>query len=233
MNSLRIFSLIAFIAFSVPANAGKNVPTYNGRPLAYWMERLQTAPSDDARREAANAVVAFGADADPAVPKLVELLDDRSPEYRGVIAHIVFGGIAKDAKSVVPAMIKLLAEKKGDPKLVINVLQYAGPKAKEAVPHLRQALKHDRAEVRYAAAAALWSTAKNTDGVPVVVALIKEKGSERKEFFYPAVELLGEIGADAKSALPALRASLVRARDVGLERQVEDAIEKIENKKEK
>jgi HEAT repeat protein len=230
MNSLRILSLIALVAFSVQADAGKTEPTYKGRPLAYWLDRLQTAPTDETQLEAANAIAAFGADAEPAVPRLVELLNDRSREYRWLIAGNALGPIAKNAKSAVPAMIRLLEEKRAyDPILVIEVLGNVGPKAKDAVPCLQKELKSENAEIGLAAARALWSVSKHPDVVPTLVSLVKD---ERLESFYVAVHLLGEIGPEAKSALPALRASRPPATTAYPQpRQVVDfAIGRIENK---
>ncbi len=203
MKSLRILSLVALFAFSAHAAAGKTEPRYKGKPLAYWVERLQTGATDTEQQQAALAVAAFGANADSAVPKLLELLDDRSPEYRQLIAEVLCE-IAVDAKSVVPAMIKLLKEDRArDPKLVIEVLGTVGPKAKEAVPYLKDALKRDDAKIRLAAAGALWWVAKNPDGVPALVEVVKgEKSGCDENTFLRAVDLLGEIGPGAKSALP-------------------------------
>ena len=198
---------------------------------------MQTAPTDVEQHEAASAIGAFGADADPAVPKLVELLDDRSPEYRHLISYWILAQIAPDAKSVVPAMIKLLKDKRArDPNDVIEVIQYAGPRAKDAVPVLTDALADDKLAMRAirgafaigpAAKGAIpaigkavrkldddensigWLNQLGPDAVPLLCELLDEKSSSRK---ISAIESIKNVGSDAKSAVPQL-AKLVKHND--------------------
>jgi HEAT repeat protein len=253
MNCFRIFSLISFIVIAAHADAGQIEPKYKGKPLAYWVDRLQSAPTDEEQHKAAEAIAAFGADADTAVPKLVEMLDDRSPEFRGLISGVL-ATIGVDAKSVVPAMMKLLKEKRArHPELVIEILQEAGPKAKDAVPvltetlanekltkpairalraigpaakdsvpHLMKMLDRGDAEVRFESARALWNIAKHPKAVPALISILEnvDKGIDT-EIFLQAIDALGEIGPDAKAALPALRMHSKNGRAAG-------AIERIE-----
>jgi HEAT repeat protein len=131
----------------------KPEPKYKGKPLAYWMERLQQAPTDEEQKVAAHAVIAFGADAAPAVPELLVMLDDRSSEYREQIADVLCR-IGPGAKAAVPELVKLLKEKKArDPEHVLRILGAIGPDARDAVPTLTAAL--DDRELRAFAVAAL------------------------------------------------------------------------------
>jgi hypothetical protein len=63
----------------VPAEEPRK-PRYEGKPLSYWIERLQKCENNVDRCAAAEAIKAFGPDAVSAVPALVEMLDDRSEE---------------------------------------------------------------------------------------------------------------------------------------------------------
>jgi HEAT repeat protein len=126
--------------FTPAALAQQREPLYEAKPLAYWVERLQKADTDRDQAAAARAIQAFGPDAGPAIPVLVEMLDDRSPEFRNMIAGVLCG-LGPHAKSAVPELIKQLKEKRArEPRLGMEVLGFIGPDAKDAVPLLAKAL---------------------------------------------------------------------------------------------
>jgi len=131
------------------AAADEIQPLYKGKPLSYWLDRVQKAESDTEQTLAADAVKAFGPDAKPAIPKLVEMLDDRSVHFRNMICEVL-RELGPHAKSGVPQLVKLLREKKArDPEDVMLVLQAIGPDAKEAIPVLMDNL-HDEKLLKYA-----------------------------------------------------------------------------------
>ena len=118
--------------------AQKPEPKYEGKPLAYWIERFQKAENEKDRFEAERAICAFGTDASPAVPALMVMLDDRSESYRTQVARMLCA-IGSGAKGAVPDLIKMLEEKSPrDPNAVILILCAIGPDAKNAIPAIRR-----------------------------------------------------------------------------------------------
>src|SRR5262245_40946330 len=133
-------ALWATLAAGLSTAAAAPEPKYSGKSLAYWVERLQKAESDEQRREAIVAIAAFKADVGPALPRLVEMLDDRSPEFRRFVVWI-FERLGPDAKGAVPELVRLLKENAArDRAEVFEILGAIGPDGKQAVPILTEAL---------------------------------------------------------------------------------------------
>ncbi len=119
---------------------GKQQPRFEGKNLDYWVKRLQSCEKVEDRRAAAKAIQAFGPDAAPAVPGLVEMLDDRSEDFRLLVGETL-GALGPTAREAVPSLIQSLKGKTArTPEVVIKVLGQIGPDAKEAVPVLATAL---------------------------------------------------------------------------------------------
>jgi HEAT repeat protein len=96
--------MLAILAAALLAPApGTPVPKYDGKPLDYWVQKLQKAETDADRDAAARALVAFGPDAAPALPTFIEMLADHSDNYRLRVVEIVaaIGPKARDARSAV------------------------------------------------------------------------------------------------------------------------------------
>jgi HEAT repeat protein len=138
---MRAVSLLLVLALCPVATAQKPEAKYAGKPLAYWVEKFQKAETDTDLVAAEQAVCAFGPDAAPAVPALVEMLDDRSQTYREQVANMLCA-IGPAAKGAVPDLIKLLeAKSPRDPHQVIRVLCAIGPDAKDAIPAIRRVVR--------------------------------------------------------------------------------------------
>ncbi len=123
MKHIFFLASIAFVSglFCMPLQAQvKPEPKYEGKPLNYWVERLQKCEKDEDRNAAAKAIKAFGQEAAPAVPALVEMLDDRSDSFRDLVGEIL-AVIGPGAKSAVPALITLSRRKRlGVPRLLLK-----------------------------------------------------------------------------------------------------------------
>jgi len=142
---------------------------------------------------AASALMEMGPAAAPAVPSLIQTLQERRDDGTfvsptdGQIEPNISGGTALR-------------------RAVIVALGNIGPAAKEAVPILRQRLK-DQGEFslynRVFSAKALWQITGNTgESLPVLVRALKNDDS------FWAADILGLMGADAKSAIPDLQGAL-------------------------
>lgn len=154
--------LIAFALFCPSVTAQKPEPKYKGKPLAYWVERLQKGETDKDQLEAAEALKVFGPDAKWAVPTLVEMLDDRSYVYQRMVTEILCE-IGPAAKEAVPDLLKRLKEKQAQkpPKgkvfensiemlYLIKILGAIGPDAKDAVPILISFLDQSEGAIQIA-----------------------------------------------------------------------------------
>ena len=71
------------------------------------------------------------------MPKLIDLLDDRSEKFRKMI-YFMLGSIGPSAKPAVPKLVELLQQ--NSDKDIIWTLREIGPAAKEVVPVLIAAL---------------------------------------------------------------------------------------------
>ena len=76
---MSLLAVLLVVASTPVFAADKPELRYEGKPLADWVTRFKKADTREQRYAAANAIVAFGADAAPAVPALIEMLADLSP----------------------------------------------------------------------------------------------------------------------------------------------------------
>jgi HEAT repeat protein len=177
------------------AAADELQPLYKGKPLSYWLDRVQKAESDTEQSIAANAISAFGTDAKPAIPKLIEMLDDRSEEFRTMILGVL-RGLGPHAKSAVPQLVKLLKERKaGDPEVVMWVLQAIGPDAKEAIPVLMDSL-HDEKLLKYAVQTLCSIGPEAKVGIPEIRNAIKRARGNSAISVASLVRPLSNLGTD-------------------------------------
>ncbi len=194
MNRIAVVAVLAaLIALCDRLSAEEKLkPRFEGKPLTYWVERLQNSGTDHDRRLAADAIVAFGSDASPAISALVDMLDDRSAGFREQVGWILkkLGPVAKTAA---PALIKSLKEKTArSPKVVIVVLGAIGAEAKEAVPVILPALDDEDLALVNAAVEALCQIGRDSEEVPPAVA----KAIRRAKVFR-WIQLLPDLGEKA------------------------------------
>jgi HEAT repeat protein len=116
-----------------------------------------------------------------------------------------------DAKPAVPSLITALKDQDlYVRRFAAQALGKIGPDAKSAVPALSKALKDDQKQVAEAAAEALGKI--RVSAVRPLADAVKDKGNEtavRRK----AIEALGGMGAEAKSAVPVLTDAL-KDRDI-------------------
>lgn len=130
------------------------------------------------RNEASRALVLFGADAKPAVPNLIGVLDDHRSVHREQQTYIV----SVSATSTLAQM---------------------GAAARPAVPKLRSLLEHRDGRIRQQAAVALWKIGGETGGpLPVLLERLKSVSPSGN---WEVLAALGEMGPAAAAALPRLK----------------------------
>lgn len=218
----------------VPQAAPEPEPEYDGKSVSQWLKLLESKDpgerwkaavalgrlrqsSPEVLRALANAikdkeeyvaqiaVVAIeqmGTAAESILPELIDVFNTLESDKKSFMTSI-FGHLGPKATTAVPAMMSLL----DSPNQLVRgntavALGQIGPSAKKATPALRNALRDESPFVRAHASLALWRIGKDKDVIPVLIQV-----TQTSHEFGPraAIHSLGEIGPDAKSAVPQLR----------------------------
>ncbi len=180
---------------------------------------------DGVRMHAASALVEMGPQAAEATPALIQALKQRN-ERVAEWAVLILGEIGPAAKDAVPALIDALKGGDWDMRCyAAEALGRIGPAAKAAVPALEEALKDKKDKnVRFYAAEALARLGLPDRGLPVLIALLKGKSWILRKY---AAMALGEIGAPAKAAIPALREAL-KDKEADVRNAAAEALKRIQ-----
>lgn len=173
----------------------------------------------------AGALGWLGAPANCALPQLKELYQSRRVTYAdqicivGAIARLdvkhdeMIGTLIDVAKNCPsgryppPALSSSweMATHRHNRYAALQWLGRIGPRAATAVDMLAEGLKSDDATFRYCSAEALWRIAKRPEAVETLAGLLSCPSPFLQR---DAAAMLGKIGPDARSALPALRKAL-------------------------
>jgi HEAT repeat protein len=186
------------------------------------------------RSYAGHALQAYGADAKPAIPALREALLDKDGLVRASVAEAIWT-IERKADAVIPALIETL-KSGGDEDCYARsasakVLGRIGQGAKDAVPQLKACLKDEWRTVRISAAEALWKITQQPEpALAVLIREVEESDSLTNSDTGHVIDVLEQMGPNARAALPALRAALKKSRDeeAWTRERVEKATRKIE-----
>jgi len=183
----------------------------------------------EVRQQAAEALGRIGEPAAPAVPALIDAMDDERPEVRREVLFAL-GSIGPQAKPAVGAARKALSD--ADPSVrysAVWALGRIGPDAAEALDELEKDVCNT--DDPYFGSVCAWAMiridSKNEkrlkQALPVLIkALEHERGFVRSE----AATTLGMIGPRAKDALPALKKA-ASDPDETVAKAAADAIAKI------
>ena len=183
-------------------------------------EAIQAVPAlsaalqdDDAavRSAAALAISRIGPEAAAAVANLISLLEDQDPitRQRALIALYSIGPAAEPAMEALKEALKDNALDNSS-----HAADALGRIGEPAIPALIEAMSHTNARTRGRAVLGLRSLgSKARKAVPDLAAALQ--GPHDPDGGVPnyAAWALGEMGADAKEALPALRQSLKESRE--------------------
>jgi hypothetical protein len=216
-----------------PAAAGKTIPTvpqsvpvYRGLPLAAYREMLKRA-SEAERPEALRAIGSFGEDAAPAASEVAEALSDPNDQVRSAAAWAL-AQIGPQGGFAVSALARSLSDPSPRVRhLAAIALKAVGPRAAPAIPQLVGALNDPSEYVRVRAADALGAMGPAASSAvrPLAERLLAK--DERGLVLGSIATALGNIGPDAKDALPALE-QVAKMRRLGASAQ--EAILRIEGK---
>ena len=160
----------------------------------------------------------MGAAAGPALPALVKALKHDSRDSKGAVPKAVLAALEKmgpAAAEAVPALVAILEappRKRGrgiSIPAVLATLGRLGPVAKAALPTLQKLVDAGHPNYSYVRVPALVAqmriTGRTGDGVKV---LIESLPSQNWKISQYAAQALGDIGPEAKAAIPALEKML-------------------------
>jgi HEAT repeat protein len=188
--------------------------------------------SEKLRKYAAQILAQIGPDATAAVPALIETLKTADPETRREV-HFALAAIGPGAGAAVPSLLESLKSEDDDIKYSATyALGKIGEQAKDAYPEL---MKIMNSEEEFPRIAAVWAMTRIDPGRPEVVTaavplLTRALQSDRDLVRTEAAATLGEIGAPAKAALPALKQAL-NDRSAAVQDAARQAIQRIEGGK--
>jgi HEAT repeat protein len=150
-------------------------------------------PRPGTRIRGIEGLVKLGADAQAAIPDLIEALRDANKNVREAAA----AGLPRLGPKVVPALSAALRDKNVEGRfLAAMALAEMGPAAKEAVSDLTWSVKF-QPDLRVAASVALGKIGK--PAIAEIVLLFREKDAQIR---YHALWSLANIGRDALDAVP-------------------------------
>jgi len=217
--------VVPVLVEAIPAQApGK--PLYRGRPLAAYAAKLRQASAAE-RTEVVRAIGAFGEDGGGEVSAVALTLTDPDPQVRMAAAWALSQMGAKGAVAA-PALGQALSDSSPRVRSLAAVaLEAMGSAAVPALPELVLALNDPVDYVRVPAADALGAMGPAARAAVSPLAERLRVKDEQVMVLRSVAAALGNIGPDAKDALPALRQTLQQLR---VSYTVEAAILKIEGK---
>jgi hypothetical protein len=204
---------------------------YRGKPLAFYVSQLKQA-SPKIHADLIRAIGAFGEDAASAVRVLIPLLSNSDPGIRSTTARTV-GQIGVKAKPAAPELAKLLKDENSQVREAAALaLRDMGTGAASAVHDLSAAILDPAPTVGMAAALALGqmrSEAKSA--VPALIGALQvtseqQLSNDQIQMMRNIVRALGEIGPEARPAIPAMR----KIQHLRVKYLAEEAVAKIEGK---
>jgi HEAT repeat protein len=112
LGSAALALTLATGALSAQAAADAKEPVADGRPLSEWVADLK-APAPQTRNAAAYEISGMGPAAAPAVPALIEALDDPEASVKFPVL-VALREIGPAAKAAVPKLKKMMDEETND-----------------------------------------------------------------------------------------------------------------------
>jgi HEAT repeat protein len=190
---------------------------HEGRPTSHWIKTLASSDAET-RHQAIFALGAIGKEAGEAVPALATILVESGDRGDRVEASLALTKMGPAARAAVPALARALQDR--DPLVRMNAaltLSLLRREARPAVPDLITALADEENQtnlnglfqhtIQELVVLALGRASAGTaDGVPTLTACLADTGTDRLRL--AAVRALAEIGPEARSAAPRLRALL-------------------------
>jgi len=217
--------LVPVLAETPPAQPS-GTPLYRGQSLSVYVAKLQHVPAAD-RAQVVRAIGSFGEDGTAAAGAVAGELADSDRQVRAAAAWALSQMGPKGAEAVAALAAALSDSSPQVRSLAAIALESMGPTAAPALSDLVRTLSDPVVYVRAAAADALG--AMRPEGRRAVHTLADRLLAKDEDVMVlrSVAAALGNIGPDAKDALPALERSLKQLR---VSYTAEAAIMKIEGK---
>ena len=196
----------------------------NDTDISSVIEKLNHS-DENVRKDAAYTLGKLGPNAKIAIPLLIETLKDEKVDVREAAVYAL-GCIGQEAKTIVPALIDLLKDENfGVRKTAVSALGNIGV---AAIPAILNALKDEIGsssllgeEKPIEKAARKIFKRIGSDAVPALVKALKDDTVR-----LAAIDALGFVGQEAKSALPAL-IEVLKCENADVLHATADALRKI------
>lgn len=176
-------------------------------------------------RSAMDALELLGKDARPAIPELLNWLEDPDANLR-LTASLALSAIGEEPELVVPELIKAL----GDPHMSVQVnaaiaLREFGEEARVAIPHLLKLTENSDDFVMFSAAVSVFEIGPETSEktVPILAERLKNGRDQGGVWQVEILLSLAKMGPRAKSALPQIEA-FCDSEDAHLKKMAEGAV---------
>ncbi len=209
-----------------PAKAGPDVPAELERTAEVARQALVRNLSDRTvrvRMAALDALLAMGKAAAPALPAVVDTLNDPNLFCRWQAASILGQLAPRQPELVVPALARRLTPREDmEVRIVVaNSLSAYGPQAKAAVPALAAAVNRGDVEVRLPILRALSRIGAGAEeAIPAIAQGLQDRSAQIRA---ESARVLGRFGPAAAGALPALRQAMADPDDE-VRRAASDAV---------
>jgi HEAT repeat protein len=197
----------------------------NGSPPARILSAFEALDSDavpeliiglkssnrEVRITALAALGVFGAKAAPALPTITELASNPDAFVRRW-ALVSLSRLGPTRTNAMPIVVAALTDSETSPQpgasahvraTAARVLGDIGPPAQAAIPQLKKLLTDSDSDLRQESALALWRISRSLDALPVLVSELKRKDDPQ-----PIVTVLNNMGPEAKTAVPTVKAAL-------------------------
>ncbi|HUT09904.1 MAG TPA: HEAT repeat domain-containing protein [Thermoguttaceae bacterium] len=167
-----------------------------------WIDQLRDGPDDDARREAAGALLREGPEAVIAALDATTVISSEATAPRFEPPEVV-PAMASHGAEAVEALCQALASKKQNVRAAAaRILEEIGHEAKAAVGPLSEALADESRWVRrYALEAIIRIGPDAAEAVDALLPLVEHEDRFTRR---RAIEALGQIGPPARAAAPRL-----------------------------
>ncbi len=201
-------------------------PTYQSRPLSYWLKGFYPGNPDPTQKQAVDAVTQIGTNAVPTLVRMLQQKDSKlklrliqliqmqhwvhfnfeSSEKRHLEALAGLAFLGPKAKSAVPVLLEIYNEHHPGPYdnslTMAQLLANMGPAAADAVPRFVQATTDTNSQIRFNAVNTLAQIHARPDlSVPALTASLRDPDETVRSM---AALCLVDFGANARSAVPEL-----------------------------